>query len=83
MAITVRIDEFSAPGDIDGSLSTEEQTRFLTFGFDIPLDEPAVIVTPRGRINMVCKERRTFSIIGEKRVYTISKERRSRGIYDN
>ena len=31
----MRIDEFSAPAAIDGSISTIEQTRFLSFGFDI------------------------------------------------
>lgn len=40
----MRIDEFSAPTDIDGSLSTEEITRFLLFGFDITISPPAVVV---------------------------------------
>lgn len=35
----MRIDEFSAPAQIDGSLSTVEITRFLTFGFDITISE--------------------------------------------
>lgn len=31
----MRIDEFSAPSDIDGVMGTKEQRRFLLFGFDI------------------------------------------------
>lgn len=33
----MRIDEFSSSEDIDGSFSTSEKTRFMTFGFDIAL----------------------------------------------
>lgn len=35
----MRIDEFSRPADIDGTLSSAERTRFLLFGFDIGLSE--------------------------------------------
>lgn len=33
----MRIDEFSAPSDIDGAIDSTEQTRFLLFGFDTDL----------------------------------------------
>jgi hypothetical protein len=33
----LRIDEFSSVANIDGSISSTEQTRFLLFGFDITL----------------------------------------------
>ena len=38
----MRIDEFTAPGDIDGELSAVEITRFLTAGYDltIPVQHP-------------------------------------------
>lgn len=38
----LRIDEFSRVSNWDGVLSTEEQVRFNTFGFSIPLLEAAV-----------------------------------------
>lgn len=31
----MRIDEFSNAGEIDGEVSTAEQSRFLLFGFDL------------------------------------------------
>ena len=31
----MRIDEFSNAGEIDGKISTTEQSRFLLFGFDL------------------------------------------------
>lgn len=31
----MRIDEFSNAGEIDGEISTAEQSRFLLFGFDL------------------------------------------------
>lgn len=30
----MRIDEFSKPSDVNGTLSDQEKIRFLTFGFD-------------------------------------------------
>ena len=33
----MRIDEFSKPDDIDGSISATEQSRFMLFGFDISI----------------------------------------------
>ena len=33
----MRIDEFSNAGEIDGEISTAEQSRFLLFGFDLGL----------------------------------------------
>lgn len=72
MAITVRIDEFSAPGDIDGTLSKSEQVRFLTLGFDIAFaepPEPVVIITPRNRINFIKKTNRLHTINKIKRVF--------------
>lgn len=38
----MRIDEFSAPSNIDGSLSSTEMTRFMSFGFDIAPSAPVV-----------------------------------------
>jgi len=31
----MRLDEFSAPADIDGIFSNIERTRFVCFGFDL------------------------------------------------
>lgn len=33
----MRIDEFSAPAQIDGTLTVTERTRFMLFGFDIAI----------------------------------------------
>ncbi len=40
MPYPVRLDEFSQPSEIDGSFTDEEQSRFLSFGFDFVADEP-------------------------------------------
>jgi len=72
MTITIRIDEFSTPSGIDGVLSKEEQVRFLTFGFDIPLAEPpAPPETPTERINFIQKTNRINNINKTNRVYTV------------
>ena len=76
MAITIRIDEFSNPSDIDGALSTEEQTRFLTFGFDIELAVPPVIFTPNKRLTIVKPEKKQVNIKLESRFTIIKKENR-------
>ena len=41
----MRLDEFSAPADIDGVFTTTEQIRFLSVGFDTLPAEPAVAGT--------------------------------------
>ena len=38
----MRIDEFSNAGEIDGEVSTAEQSRFLLFGFDLDLSFSSV-----------------------------------------
>lgn len=38
----MRIDEFSNAGEIDGEISTAEQSRFLLFGFDLGLSFSSV-----------------------------------------
>lgn len=38
----MRIDEFSNAGEIDGEVSTAEQSRFLLFGFDLGLSFSSV-----------------------------------------
>ena len=38
----MRIDEFSNAGEIDGEISTAEQSRFLLFGFDLDLSFSSV-----------------------------------------
>ncbi len=35
MAITIRVDEFGAPADIDGVIDATERTRLNCFEFDI------------------------------------------------
>lgn len=40
----MRIDEFSAPADIDGTLDTTEITRFLLFGFDIEISTVVIVL---------------------------------------
>lgn len=78
MAITIRIDEFSSPSGIDGSLSIEEQTRFLTFGFDIPLAEPAAPPeTPFERIYFIQKTNRLNTVSRTGRIYNINKTNRT------
>lgn len=42
--MSIRIDEFSAATDFDGTITDTESTRFLLFGFDIGLSEAAEIV---------------------------------------
>lgn len=76
MTITIRIDEFSKPSDIDGTLSKEEQVRFLTFGFNIPLAEPVVIITPSERINFIQKTNRINIIKKTNRLNNINKVNR-------
>ena len=41
----MRLDEFSAPADIDGVFTTTEQIRFLSVGFDTLPGAPAVAGT--------------------------------------
>ena len=38
----MRIDEFLNAGEIDGEISTAEQSRFLLFGFDLGLSFSSV-----------------------------------------
>lgn len=36
----MRIDEFSNASNIEGTISSTEQTQFLLFGFDLAIDAP-------------------------------------------
>lgn len=52
----MRIDEFSAPGNIDGSLNIFEIRRFLLFGLDYPsirFDEEVYIDSPINLLNSI------------------------------
>jgi len=69
----MRIDEFSNTAGIDGSVSTTEITRFMSFGFDLAPDAlteydtaPNRIFTPalENRINYISSEDRTRLIMG-------------------
>lgn len=72
----MRIDEFSNAGNIDGSISVDEQTRFLLFGFDLLLDIIVVYDPPTSRTFLVDSESRIYLIAFDLRVYEIEQEKR-------
>lgn len=49
----MRLDEFSAPADIDGVFTATERTRFVTFGFDIAFDSPVEAEEEDQKINRI------------------------------
>jgi hypothetical protein len=54
----LRLDEFSAPADIDGEFTTQERTRFLSFGFDITMYVSAAGYRPYLFVVVMRKEAR-------------------------
>ena len=74
----MRIDEFSNTAGIDGSVSTTEITRFMSFGFDLAPDALTEYDTAPNRIFTPALENRIFTPALENRINYISSEDRTR-----
>lgn len=59
----MRIDEFSGPAEIDGTLSTVERVRFLLFGFDLAFAEGVSFYETLTIASPLCIEKTLYSPI--------------------